>query len=83
MTSRIDRLCIASRQDEQRRYLCVSRVVHEALAKLLSSAAVEAFAEVQKDKKFEPVKNDAVKAVIEDADKAGRVEGRHRRAYNS
>jgi hypothetical protein len=47
---------------------------HELFAKLwprlLSSAAVEAFAEVQKDKMFEPARSEAVKAAIEDADKA-------------
>ena len=47
---------------------------HELFAKLwpklLNSAAVEAFAEVQKDKKFEPAKTEAVKTAIEDADKA-------------
>ena len=37
--------------------------------KLLDSAAVEAFAELQKDKKFEPVKVEQVKETIEGADK--------------
>ena len=47
---------------------------HELLTKvwpkLLNSAAVEAFAEVQKDKTFYPVAMVAVKAVIEDIDAA-------------
>ena len=38
--------------------------------KLLNSASVEAFTELQKDKKFEAVKPDAIKHVIEDADQA-------------
>jgi len=47
---------------------------HELFAKLwpkmLDAAAVEAFAELKKDKKFEPVKIDAIKSAIEEADAA-------------